>query len=58
MASLSKDKTNPDYIEMHKILFNPYNLYNRGEMDNALRGAMFTHIGKMDTYFSKEVKNH
>lgn len=55
MASLSKDKTNPDYIEMHKILFNPYNLYNRGEMDNALRGAMFTHVGKMDSYFSKEV---
>ncbi|XP_044731288.1 peroxidase [Chrysoperla carnea] len=58
MKSLSNDTSSPSFIEMHKLLFNPYNLYNEGGMDSALRGAMHTNVEAMDTYFSKEFKQH
>jgi hypothetical protein len=44
-----------DYVELHRMLFNPYRLYTPGRLDAVLRGALDTHAAKFDPYFSEEV---
>lgn len=55
---LSRDSSNPEFIQMHKMLFDPFKLYQDGELDRALRGAMNTSIEASDSYFSNELKLH
>jgi hypothetical protein len=43
------------YVELHRMLFNPYRLYTVGQLDDILRGALDTHAAKADPYFSEEV---
>jgi hypothetical protein len=43
------------YVELHRMLFNPYRLYTLGQLDDILRGALDTHAAKVDPYFSEEV---
>lgn len=57
MKLLGSDKSSPEFIQMHKMLFNPFKLYEPGEMDKALRGAMNTNIEANDPYFTNEVRN-
>lgn len=57
MKLLASDKSSPEFIQMHKMLFNPFKLYEPGEMDKALRGAMNTNIEANDPYFTNEVRN-
>jgi hypothetical protein len=44
-----------EYVELHRMLFNPYRLYMPGQLDDILRGALDTHAAKVDPYFSEEV---
>jgi hypothetical protein len=44
-----------EYVELHRMLFNPYSLYTPGHLDNVLRGALDTHVETVDPYFTKEV---
>jgi hypothetical protein len=44
-----------EYVELHRMLFNPYSLYVPGRLDDVLRGALDTHVEKVDPYFTKEV---
>jgi hypothetical protein len=41
-----------EYVELHRMLFNPYSLYTPGHMDNVLTGALNT---QAQTVVSKEV---
>jgi hypothetical protein len=44
-----------EYVELHRMLFNPYRLYTAGQLDDIIRGALETHAAKVDPYFSEEV---
>lgn len=41
---------------MHHMLFNPYSLYNKDGLDNAMDSAMNTPLEKADPYFNDELK--
>ncbi|XP_058457785.1 myeloperoxidase-like [Malaya genurostris] len=45
-------------IELHKMLFNPYSLYGRTGLDDAIGGAISTPLGKYDQYFTTELTEH
>ncbi|XP_077300740.1 peroxidasin homolog cardinal [Arctopsyche grandis] len=48
----------PEYVHLHKMLFNPYSLYNQGGLDNAIKGAMQTDMQRVDAYFTPELTSH
>lgn len=47
-----------EYVELHRMLFNPYSLYTPGRLDDTLRGALDTQVEKVDPYFTKELTEH
>ncbi|KAL1129753.1 hypothetical protein AAG570_012697 [Ranatra chinensis] len=49
------NESDPEYIQLHKMLFNPYNLYSSAGLDNAIKSAMDTHLERVDSFFNKEV---
>ncbi|XP_040171209.1 LOW QUALITY PROTEIN: chorion peroxidase [Anopheles arabiensis] len=59
LPGLMKQTRNPaasaSGIELHRMLFNPYSLYARDGLDNALGGAIGTALAKYDQYFSTEL---
>ncbi|KAF7287487.1 hypothetical protein GWI33_001451 [Rhynchophorus ferrugineus] len=55
---LANHSNSTEYIQMHKMLFDPFKLYDNGELNKALNGAMNTHVEASDAYFSKEIKFH
>ncbi|KAF4518020.1 hypothetical protein B566_EDAN009253 [Ephemera danica] len=55
LKMIANDTASPDYVQMHKMLFNPFGLYESGYMASTVRGALHTDIQKADTYFSEEV---
>lgn len=55
MKLLANDTDSPEFIQMHKMLFDPFKLYDLGEFDRTLRGAMNTSIEASDSYFTNEV---
>lgn len=55
MKFLAKDSSSFEFVQLHKMLFDPFKLYQPGELDRALRGAMDTPIQANDRYFSSEV---
>lgn len=44
-----------EYIELHKMLFNPYSLWGNGGLDAAIGSAIQTNIAKSDQYFTAEL---
>ncbi|XP_065080087.1 chorion peroxidase [Ochlerotatus camptorhynchus] len=50
--------SSPSGIELHKMLFNPYSLYGKTGLDDAIGGAMSTPLGKYDQYFTTELTEH
>ncbi|KAK4872137.1 hypothetical protein RN001_016261 [Aquatica leii] len=52
---LDNNSINEEYIQMHKMLFNPYSLYDVKGLDRSLRGAINTSIEASDTYFNDEL---
>lgn len=55
---IAGDYKSEEYVEMHKMLFNPFELYDKGFLEKAVRGAMSTHVEKVDTYFNPEFTRH
>lgn len=51
----SRNDTSEDYILLHKILFNPYSLWNDEGVDAALKSAADTPMAKSDQFFSSEL---
>ncbi|XP_046387846.1 uncharacterized protein LOC124157292 [Ischnura elegans] len=58
MKILGNDTSSEEYVELHKILFNPYILYSPGQMTSALKGALNTDVQRVDTYITPEVTQH
>lgn len=56
MKKLANDTSSPEYVEMHKMLFNPFGLHE-GELDSIMRGAMETPVEKADNYFTEQVRH-
>lgn len=57
MKVLANDTSSPEYVQLHRMLFDPYRLYKTGELDDVLRGAMNTTIEASDPYFTEELKS-
>lgn len=51
----SRDLENPNTIELHKMLFNPYSLWLEGGLDSAIGTASVTSLARADQYFSPEL---
>lgn len=55
MKLLNNDTSSPEYVQLHEMLLDPFKLYDDGELDRALRGAMNTPIENSDPFFTNEV---
>lgn len=55
MKLISNDTSSEEYVELHKMLFNPFGLYDRHFLEKVVRGALNTSAERYDVYFSKEV---
>lgn len=56
IKSIGKLPGTVEYTELHSILFNPFSLYNSGNLDSVLEGAMQTNVEKSNRFFNKQVK--
>lgn len=52
---IGKDVNNTEYLKLHEILFDPFLLYQTGELDKVLTGAIRTEIQANDAFFTPEV---
>lgn len=52
---LGNDNASFEYVQMHKMLLDPFKLYDRTAIDKIIIGASNTHIERSDSYFSTEV---
>lgn len=52
---IADDKSSEEYVQLHKMLFNPFGLYESGYIDKAVRGATRTQMSKPDGSISPEV---
>lgn len=57
MKLVANDTSSPEYVEMHKMLFNPFGLY-KGDLDAIIRGALNTGVEKADNYFNTQLTEH
>lgn len=55
LMNMTKDPTTPEYIELHRMLFNPYSLWAAGGLDIAIGSAIDTTLAKSDRYFTREL---
>lgn len=55
MKLLANDTASPEYVQLHTLLLNPFKIYQNGEIDRVLKGAMQTPIQASDPYFTNEV---
>lgn len=55
---LGNDTASQKYIQMRQMLFDPFQLYQKGQLDGVLKGAMNSSIEMSDGYFSDELKSH
>lgn len=53
---LKTEAAQPEYVQLHKMLFNPFVLYKPHGLDGSLRGALNTSIEAADTYFNAQVR--
>lgn len=51
----SRDMDNPNTIALHKMLFNPYSLWQADGLDNAIGAASVTPLARSDPFFSTEL---
>ncbi|KAL0279639.1 UNVERIFIED_CONTAM: hypothetical protein PYX00_001148 [Menopon gallinae] len=55
MKLISNDTSSEEYFELHKMLFNPFGLYDVHFLEKVVRGALNTSVERNDVYFSREV---
>ncbi|KAJ6637042.1 Peroxidasin [Pseudolycoriella hygida] len=48
-------ETSTEYIDLHKMLFNPYLLWGSNGLDSAIGSAIQTNLAKYDQYFTTEL---
>lgn len=52
---ITKNIYTPDGIALHKMLFNPYSLYEEKALDDSIEGAISQPLAKSDQYFTNEL---
>lgn len=57
MKTVAKDWGSEESVEMHKMLFDPYKLYQTGALDKVLQGAISTKLERADSYFNTQVSD-
>lgn len=55
---LGNDTTSQKFVQMRQMLFDPFKLYQSGQLDGVLKGAINSSIEMSDGYFSNELKSH
>lgn len=55
LMNMTKDATTHEYIELHRMLFNPYSLWSADGLDTAIGSAIGTALDKSDRYFTREL---
>ncbi|KAL9898512.1 peroxidasin homolog cardinal [Glossina fuscipes fuscipes] len=55
LFNMTRNNSTPEAIELHKMLFNPFSLWQLNGIDNALMGACNTSVQRVDRFFSIEV---
>lgn len=55
MKVIGNDTSSVEYVELHKMLFNPYEMYSEQGLDKTLQGAMNTNVERADNYFTTQV---
>ncbi|XP_053945852.1 chorion peroxidase [Anastrepha ludens] len=55
VLNATRDKSAPESIELHKMLFNPFSLWPEEGIDRALKIASDTAVLRVDRFFSYEV---
>lgn len=56
LMNMSKDPTTTEYIELHRMLFNPYSLWSADGLDAAIGSAIGTPLAKSaNTVYSQEL---
>ncbi|KNC28244.1 Chorion peroxidase [Lucilia cuprina] len=58
LFNVTSNHSNPEYMELHKMLFNPFSLWQNGGIDNALLIATNTPVQRVDRFFSLEITQH
>ncbi|XP_011505800.1 PREDICTED: peroxidase-like [Ceratosolen solmsi marchali] len=58
MKVTDKQKGTFSYIQLHKILFNPYSLYNEGGVENSVSTATSNLIQKTSTHVTSQLTKH
>lgn len=54
--NMSKDPTTTEYIELHRMLFNPYSLWSAEGLDAAIASAIGTTLAKSsNTVYNQEL---
>lgn len=52
---VTKNINSPEGIALHKMLFNPYSLYENNGLDGSIEGAINQPLAKFDPYFTSEL---
>lgn len=52
---MTSNQSDPAGLELHKLLFNPYSLWENKGVDEAVRSAMNTQLGRTDPFFTTEL---
>lgn len=52
---MTRDKQVPEAVALHKMLFNPFSLWSKQGVDNAVAAAVNTPVMRVDRFFSPEV---
>uniref|UniRef100_A0A8D8S818 Chorion peroxidase n=1 Tax=Cacopsylla melanoneura TaxID=428564 RepID=A0A8D8S818_9HEMI len=58
MKMVANDTSSVEYVELHKMLFNPYEIYSEQGLDKTLQGAMNTNVERADNYFTTQLTQH
>lgn len=55
LFKVTRNKTDPEGIELHKLLFNPYSLWQKRGVDDAIGSAINTNLGRTDPFVTTEL---
>ena len=58
MKVTDAQKDTSSYVELHRMLFNPYSLYNKGGMESSLKTATSNTIQQTTTHVSSQLTKH
>lgn len=58
MKMTDSQKATSSYVELHRMLFNPYSLYAKGGMESSLSSAASNSIQKTTTHVTSQLTKH